>query len=39
MQRELELCVQQKILDEAQIDQCLAWAREASFLEAEQGGT
>jgi adenosine deaminase len=35
MKREFELCVQHGILDEPQIDQCLAWAREASFLEPE----
>jgi adenosine deaminase len=37
MKRELELLALHKILDEHEIDQCLAWAREASFLEPEQG--
>ncbi len=35
MKRELDLCLQHEVLDESQIDQCLAWAREASFLEPE----
>lgn len=35
MKRELELLVQNKVLDEREIDQCLAWAREASFLGPE----
>ena len=33
MRRELELVRQHGILDDAEIKQCLAWAREASFLE------
>jgi adenosine deaminase len=36
MKRELELLVQNKVLDEREIDQCLAWAREASFLGPEE---
>jgi adenosine deaminase len=36
MKRELELLVQNKVLDEREIDQCLAWAREASFLSPEE---
>jgi hypothetical protein len=35
MKRELELLVQNDVLDEREIDQCLAWAREASFLSPE----
>ena len=34
MRRELELVKQHGILDDAEIAQCLAWAREASFLES-----
>jgi adenosine deaminase len=33
MKREIELCLQHGVLAEAEVDQCLAWAREASFLE------
>ncbi len=32
MKREIELCLQHSVLAEAEVDQCLAWAREASFL-------
>jgi len=35
MKREFDLCLQHQVLDEREIDQCLAWAREASFLEPE----
>jgi adenosine deaminase len=38
MKREIDLCLQHQILDERGIDQCLAWARQASFLEEEVGG-
>ena len=33
MKREIELLLEHKILDDAEVDQCLRWAREASFLE------
>ena len=33
MKREIELLLQHGILDDAEVDQCLSWAREASFLE------
>jgi adenosine deaminase len=36
MKRELELLVQNKVLDEREIDQCLSWARQASFLGPEE---
>ena len=36
MKRELELVVQNKVLDEREIDQCLSWARAASFLGPEE---
>ena len=32
MKREIELCLAHEVLSEPEIDQCLAWAREASFL-------
>jgi adenosine deaminase len=35
MQRELVLLREHGILDDAEIDQCLAWANEASFLRGE----
>ncbi len=35
MKREVDLCLQHGVFDEAGIDQCLAWAREASFLRDE----